>query len=524
MGDERPAPRVGVALFDGSRLDSVVNTDSRWPTSLWLTEQLYLGAASTSTSPPDAWSRHAPCLRRTRYAVRRSPRSRVDLLLRRRANTAKPAEHAAANGARADDVVSYYSAKSEAAIDFRRSAAPGGLHRTASHCGGAPGEAMDTCAAGDEQTEVRKTVTFTSDVDEHDKVTGERRERGRSGGGDSIDGSRVESEPTGGVVPQIGPYLNGADSAWPSENGFVGPPYNFGSSRDGGAPPRPTVDPSVSNTARQLLHRKLRTQVLSFPRISVELQRKALGSAPRYENIRNAVYSARAHARTPAHFGAGPPWAAVSSERAGLPTLQTPTDDRKSHTPTTVAANQYGPRPATEGRPRDKYSRMTALGLPRVNIDIDRPLSYSRPRRSRNHLDAGDTETVVSDVTSVERARAAAEVIHIPVEAGTEMEAEAEVDEPEEEAWPGDVVAQTNGIDLDAVSAAAATENGVDHAPRHVTEKTTRPAGNAPPQRRKEANSCKARHHDAPGGVIGVSCKIETPRKDLVVPPDTTGR
>ena len=514
MSEERQAPRVGVALFDGSRLDSVVNTDSRWPTSLWLSEQLYMGGASQ-----DAWSRHAPCLRRTRYVSNRSPRGRVDQLLRRRVNTAKSEHH----GVRGDDVVSHYGAKSEAAIDFRRGVVP--INNYNSN-GGVTTEAMDTYPP-DDQTEVRKTVTFNSDVDDRAKSTVERRDKGRCGGGvggESVEGSRVGSDIVGGAVPHLSPYLHTSNGALPSEDGFGAPSYHIGSSRDGGAPPRPTVDPSVSNTARQLLHRKLRTQVLSFPRISVELQRKALGSAPRYENVRNAVNSARAYSRTPANIGANPSWLTMSTERSGLPTLQALADDRKPTTPT-VAANQYGPKTSLEGsKSRDKYSRMTALGLPRVNID--RPLSYSRQRRAMNHHDTGDTETIVSDAISLlaaERARAA-EVIRIPVEV------EADDEEPEEDAWPGDVVAQTNGVDLDAVAAAAAaaTENGIDHVPRHA-EKTTRLSGNTHPHRRKDVNPDKGRHYDASVGVIGVSCRIETPRKDTAVPVaatsvDTTGR
>ena len=507
MGEERKAPRVGVALFDGSRLDSIVNTDSRWPTSLWLTDQLYLGVANQ-----DTWNPSASCFRRTRYVAKRSPRNRFDHMLRRRVNTAK-SEHA---GVRGDDDVSHYGAKSETAIDFRRGV-------TYINCGlnngGAVSDAMDTCTP-DDHTDVRKTVTFDSEVDNLKRSVGERRDRGRFCG-DSNDGSRVESDISGGVVPHISPYLRSSEEGWPSEDCVGSQPYHIGSSCDFGAPTRPTVDPSVSNTARQLLNKQLRTQVLSFPRISVELQRKALGSAPRYENVRNAVFSARAHSRTHSHTNVGPAWSTMTSERAGLPTLQTPSEDRKV---TTATSNQYGPKMLSEVKPRDKYSRMTALGLPRVNIDIDRPVRYARHRRATNHRDTVDGETM-SDAASLlaaERARAA-EVIRVPVNE------EPDDEDQEDDAWPGDVVARTNGVDLDAVTAAAATENGFDHANRNA-EKTKYPS-NTQPRRRKDSSSSKVRNYNGAVGVVGVSCKIETPRKEtntLATPAstvaDTSGR
>ena len=492
MGEERQAPRVGVALFDGSRLDSIVNTDSRWPTSLWLTDQLYMGTTQ------DTWNRSASCFRRTRYVAKRSPRNRFDQMLRRRVNTAKSVH----TGVRGDDDVSHYGAKSETAIDFRRGV-------TYINCGlnnaGAVSDAMDTFTP-DDHNDVRKTVTFDSEVDNRNKSLGERRDRGRFCS-DSNDGSRVGSEVSGGVVPHIAPFLRTSEEGWPSDDGVGSQPYHIGSSCDFGAPPRPTVDPSVSNTARQLLNKQLRTQVLSFPRISVELQRKALGSAPRYENVRNAVFSARAHSRAHSHTNVGPAWETMTSERAGLPTLQTPCEDRKA---TTAKSNQYGPMLLSEVKPRDKYSRMTVLGLPRVNIDIDRPLSYARHRRARNHRDAADGEAM-SDAASLlaaERARAA-EVIRVPVED------ELDEEDQEDDAWPGDVVARTNGVDLDAVTAAAATENGFDQAYRNA-EKTRHPSTNTQARRRKDSSSSKVRNYNGAVGVVGVSCKMETPRKDTI--------
>ena len=189
------------------------------------------------------------------------------------------------------------------------------------------------------------------------------------------------------------------------------------------------MDHGVSNTTQMLLETKMRTQILSFPTISAEEQRRALGS-PRHESSllsRRRPTSSRSPSKSPTRQLKRSS-SKEGNDRAGdnrekLPDLEgnpshlcinlavdtttanenvidntdvskseqisllTPRANAKEMSGSIVSLNSESSKKTatTMTNNRDRYSRMIALGLPRVNLDIEKDhfSRHSLKRRSQ---------------------------------------------------------------------------------------------------------------------------------------------
>jgi hypothetical protein len=128
------------------------------------------------------------------------------------------------------------------------------------------------------------------------------------------------------------------------------------------------TDPGISNSTHMLLQSKMNTQFFSFPNISAAEQRRA-GCTPRAEGTRT-------HSRSPPR--------ANRPRRTPGPAEKRPSEQPPPQAPVAKEASTVD-APVTRAGAKSRYSRMIALGLPKVNIDIDRN-HFSRQSLKRRSL------------------------------------------------------------------------------------------------------------------------------------------